>query len=503
MATQNEEPRAGGAQRTSARTRVCALRRRTRAQDGGVLVLVAIFLPVALLLAAFVIDLGGWFQNQRHLQLQADAGVLAGADQFLKEPTSCPGQIMKWADNYAAPTAHVGGSDPVPKEPVGNTGSGKDTTATTTVKCPGQGSYVEVAMENRKPATFFSPVTPSKITAHARVNLYQVSEAGGSGVLPYAITESEAQSCCDKLVGIEVNNGTDPSHSLKCDGSTLSTDYEKESLLMESLQVEGCPTTQISAGSSTCATTAPPSCLVEFNGVAEGDYDKGLISRFENGACFKTSTSCTAEKLECKAAGPSKLPIATDYAYQLPALRPNDPRLITVFVVPNSKEEVEKEAEVKSGSLQMTKVASFTGLRVGMEIVGTGVPAGTVVEKLEEATKEITMSQAATASAKGKYKFVSMSYLPVVGYAAFYMAAWDHDPCIGAEAACPKSSADPAPPPGTKCDPKAPSGVGTAGAVWGYYVRRVTPGSSEVTGTKPCNPTENAATNFCIAQLTQ
>src|SRR5207249_2676280 len=45
-------------------------------------VMVAIWLPVLLLLGTFVIDVGNWFVHKRHLQTQADAAALAGAQEF-------------------------------------------------------------------------------------------------------------------------------------------------------------------------------------------------------------------------------------------------------------------------------------------------------------------------------------------------------------------------------------------------------------------------------------
>ena len=47
-------------------------------ERGGVLVFVALFLPLALLFSSFVIDLGNWWVHKRHLQTQADAAALAG-----------------------------------------------------------------------------------------------------------------------------------------------------------------------------------------------------------------------------------------------------------------------------------------------------------------------------------------------------------------------------------------------------------------------------------------
>ena len=53
-----------------------------RDQRGSVLVFVIGFLPVAVAVGAFVIDVANGFEHRRHLQLQADAGVLAAAQEF-------------------------------------------------------------------------------------------------------------------------------------------------------------------------------------------------------------------------------------------------------------------------------------------------------------------------------------------------------------------------------------------------------------------------------------
>jgi hypothetical protein len=53
-----------------------------RDERGGVLVLVALVLPVLILFVSFVVDVGHWFEHKRHLQIQADAGALAGGGSF-------------------------------------------------------------------------------------------------------------------------------------------------------------------------------------------------------------------------------------------------------------------------------------------------------------------------------------------------------------------------------------------------------------------------------------
>src|SRR5437899_11979483 len=55
---------------------------RLREERGGVVVMVALFLPVLVLVMAYVVDVSSWWTHKRHLQLQADAAVLAGAGYF-------------------------------------------------------------------------------------------------------------------------------------------------------------------------------------------------------------------------------------------------------------------------------------------------------------------------------------------------------------------------------------------------------------------------------------
>jgi hypothetical protein len=60
-------------------------RSRAREEDGGVLVIVATWLlgvPVLIVVLIMVVDVGNWFLHKRHLQLQADAGALAGGGVF-------------------------------------------------------------------------------------------------------------------------------------------------------------------------------------------------------------------------------------------------------------------------------------------------------------------------------------------------------------------------------------------------------------------------------------
>jgi Flp pilus assembly protein TadG len=59
---------------------VCA-RQAATDERGGVLVMVAVWLPVLIVLMTFVIDMANWFEHKRHLQMQADSGALAAMQE--------------------------------------------------------------------------------------------------------------------------------------------------------------------------------------------------------------------------------------------------------------------------------------------------------------------------------------------------------------------------------------------------------------------------------------
>jgi hypothetical protein len=71
--------------------------------EGSVLVIAAVWMGVGLLFTSFVIDVGNWFEHQRHLQTQADAAAFAAGSGF----TGCFGggagksAVFTNASNYA------------------------------------------------------------------------------------------------------------------------------------------------------------------------------------------------------------------------------------------------------------------------------------------------------------------------------------------------------------------------------------------------------------------
>ena len=73
------------------------------------LVLVAVTLPVIVMLASFVIDVGNWYEHKRHLQLQVDSAALAGGGLYAAMPCSNT-NISAEARKYAGPAATGGGT---------------------------------------------------------------------------------------------------------------------------------------------------------------------------------------------------------------------------------------------------------------------------------------------------------------------------------------------------------------------------------------------------------
>ncbi len=171
-------------------------RERASGESGAVLVLFAVFMSVAILFMAFVIDAGNWFEHKRHLQLQADAAAFAAAGRF---EYPCTPEVEKTiygiAGEYGGAstvTAPVGKSWPA-IEPLYNTQVGRTTqanihelinsktyfgqhTADNTVEkapCNPEASMIDVKLTETNLPWFFKALDVPRINAHARVSIVQ------------------------------------------------------------------------------------------------------------------------------------------------------------------------------------------------------------------------------------------------------------------------------------------------------------------------------------------
>ena len=90
-------------------------------ERGGVLPWFALLLPVLVIFFIFVVDVANWFEHKRHLQLQADAGALAGGPYLFNCPNTGPATAT--ARRYAGDPGASGAYN----EQVGGASSGSVT----------------------------------------------------------------------------------------------------------------------------------------------------------------------------------------------------------------------------------------------------------------------------------------------------------------------------------------------------------------------------------------
>ncbi len=170
-------------------------------ETGGVIVMVAVWLGTLLLLASFVIDIGNWFEHKRHLQLQADAGALAGGGLF----TQCFGGAGGNSAISDEVRRYSGAYSGAYNEQVGNANRGTITTRLNRLAYerggtpdtdfvdgapPCTAGIVDVKMTEANLPFFFGAagsLVPA-INARARVSFRLVTTRGGS--LPIAAPDN-------------------------------------------------------------------------------------------------------------------------------------------------------------------------------------------------------------------------------------------------------------------------------------------------------------------------
>src|SRR5438105_5924676 len=174
---------------------------------GTVLVMVAVWMASAVAITTFVIDVGHWFEHRRHLQLQVDAGALAGGGYFNScygatatakaDPNSTANlSIEDAARKFAGDTKNVSGAF----NPQVNNQSNV-TVILNSTDYPDNGGtdysdpagppcvagYIDVKSTDANLPWFFANLVVPAIKAHARVAALQVASLGGS--LPLAVRD--------------------------------------------------------------------------------------------------------------------------------------------------------------------------------------------------------------------------------------------------------------------------------------------------------------------------
>jgi hypothetical protein len=167
-----------------------------RDEHGGTLVMVAVWLPLLVLVAAFVVDVGHWFAHKRHLQMQADAGALAGGGLFIVPCTNAvDDRIAAEAKQYAGDPGvadtynpQVNTSAPANVHVLINSTAywNKGGTSYSEGGTPCAAKMVDVRLTETDPPRFFGPLVPA-INARARVEIRALEMP--SGLLPIGVPE--------------------------------------------------------------------------------------------------------------------------------------------------------------------------------------------------------------------------------------------------------------------------------------------------------------------------
>ncbi len=182
--------------------------RTVRDERGGVLVMVAVALPMMVLMASFVVDIANWFEHKRHLQMQADAAVLAGAREYAIPCANEP--VIAEATAYGGATynAQVGGTPPENVHTLFNSRTYYNQTSnvddTVVEGTPCDAKMLDVKLTETDLPWFFRVAQVPFINAHARVSLMQVDTA--SGALPVGVPDVNPKKV--RVSFIDESNGS-------------------------------------------------------------------------------------------------------------------------------------------------------------------------------------------------------------------------------------------------------------------------------------------------------
>jgi Flp pilus assembly protein TadG len=184
-----------------------AIARTARDSRGAVLVLVALMLPVLIGAGGLAVDVGNWFAHKRHLQLQADAGALAGAGKWVACATGDWTPVVKAATNYSSTVFDGYGYAPSPSwNPQNGTPAGaalhgeinsmtyysQPSPADDTVEGQCDAGMVDVKLTEAGLPWFLRLASVDFINAHARIEIKKKLTSSHS--LPVGVPEIGAKT---------------------------------------------------------------------------------------------------------------------------------------------------------------------------------------------------------------------------------------------------------------------------------------------------------------------
>jgi hypothetical protein len=186
-----------------------AIRRLHQNERGSVIIFFVGLLPVAFAISAFVIDTANFFEHRRHLQLQADAGALASAQEFIGCFTDSGGanaDIETAAVDYsgALHNAQVGPADAQSRVQTRLNATDYDADSYSDGD-PCETGFLDVKLTEQNTPPFFGFIDSHDIRATARVQIFRLAKS--SKMLPIAVPDPDPKVA--KATFIDESNGTE------------------------------------------------------------------------------------------------------------------------------------------------------------------------------------------------------------------------------------------------------------------------------------------------------
>ncbi|HEX6714849.1 MAG TPA: Tad domain-containing protein, partial [Thermoleophilaceae bacterium] len=178
------------------------LARLHRDEGGSVLLVVVSFLPLTIFLAAWVIDFGNGAEHRRHLQLQADAGVLAAAQELngcFLDATGANADVETEALSYSGEdhNPQIGAVDAQSRVTT-KINATDYATASYSDGDPCDTGFVDLKLTESDSPGFFIFDPSNEFRAHARVKAFTLSST--NKLLPVAVPDPDPRSAAVTFV---------------------------------------------------------------------------------------------------------------------------------------------------------------------------------------------------------------------------------------------------------------------------------------------------------------
>jgi Putative Flp pilus-assembly TadE/G-like len=205
---------------------ISPLRALATREEGGALITVVLWLPVIVLFATLVVDVGHWFVHKRHLQMQADAGALAAGGAFSVpcSNTVVEGFARKYAGDPGAPAPYnsqIAPTDPANVHVLVNStaywNEGGSDYSDGGPPCTAR--MVDLKLTESNLPWFFGLNVVPAINAHARVEIQALNTAAGA--LPVGVPDVNPQVARAVFVD-EANPGGPPLASVPLVNTTTA-----------------------------------------------------------------------------------------------------------------------------------------------------------------------------------------------------------------------------------------------------------------------------------------